>query len=331
MHSSITVKFVDFWKGFNATDNKFIDALKAKRNVYVLPEDSQEKPDLLFYSRCGLGKHYLYDNCVKIYYTGENDYPNFNECDYAISFHDIDLGKRNIRYPLFLLNEYNFGGVKTHQNINSELYNRDFCSIVISNVANCDPFRLKIIDAVDSYKPLAYGGSYRNNSGGKVVDKVTFISKFKFNLALENSLLDGYVTEKIIEPISAHTVPIYFGGNKVKLDFNPESFIHVTDYNNLDSLVRDIARIDNDPQLYLSMLTAPQFLSDRETDYDNRLSEFLNDIADNPKIFRPQYGEIGLYATRYRIVHPLSQRRIYLRLSKLIGKVLQPTYFKQLH
>lgn len=331
MSRSITVKFIDFWKDFDIYNNKFIRALETQRKVYVLPEEAVEKPDLVFYSRCGVGKHYFYDDCIKIYYTGENDYPNFNECDYAISFHDTNnCGKRNLRYPLFLLDQYTLPGEKYRHLPVADLLNRDFCSVVISNASNRDPECLKIIDSVAAYKPLAYGGKLRNNVGGRVNDKLEFISRYKFNLALENSIMDGYVTEKIIDPINARTVPIYFGGDKVREDFNPDSFINVLDFDSKESLINEIRRIDSDPQLYLAMLNAPQRLADKTADYDSRLSEFLNRIADNPRIFRPQYGEIGLYSMRNCIVHPLSQRRIFLRLSRIAGKFLQPAYFARL-
>lgn len=236
MSRSITVKFIDFWKDFDIYNNKFIRALETQRKVYVLPEEAVEKPDLVFYSRCGVGKHYFYDDCIKIYYTGE----------------------KYRHLPV------------------ADLLNRDFCSVVINNASNRDPECLKIIDSVAAYKPLAYGGKFRNNVGGRVNDKLEFISRYKFNLALENSIMDGYVTEKIIDPINARTVPIYFGGDKVREDFNPDSFINVLDFDSKESLINEIRRIDSDPQLYLAMLNAPQRLADKTADYDSRLSEFLN-------------------------------------------------------
>lgn len=38
-----------------------------------------------------------------------------------------------------------------------------------------------------------------NNIGGRVTDKLDFLSNYKFNLAMENVSHDGYCTEKIIE------------------------------------------------------------------------------------------------------------------------------------
>lgn len=326
MSSSLTVKFIDFWPSFDIHNNKFIDALRAKFQVTTLEPDNPSKPDLLFYSRCGIGNHYKYNDCVKIFYTGENDCPNFNECDYSISFHDIDVNGRNLRYPLYAL-EINTDSIpETKSGI--KMASRGFCSLVMSNSSMCDPQRIRIIDAVNNYREIASGGKFRNNIGHRVDDKLDFLSQYKFNLALENSYVEGYVTEKIAEAFLSSSVPIYWGSKTALSDFNPASFINVADYATLDSLVSDIKSIDSDLKLYLSYLTAPSKLADAVTDFDDRLSSFLTRIASNPKIHRTNYGEMGLFRNRYSILHPLSHRRSFLILSKLIGRVIEPRFFK---
>ena len=285
MKESIRIKFIDFWPSFNIYHNKFVDALQTQRTVEVIPPESPQKPDLLFYSRCGKGRHYLYEDCVKIFYTGENDVPNYNECDYSISFHDIDVDGRNIRYPLYALENYPVGA--TSPKIVTEApENREFCSLVMSNSSICDPRRIEIISAVDEYHPVANGGAFRNNVGGRVKDKIQFISRFKVNLALENSQIKGYVTEKIADAFITHTVPIYWGGNASKSDFNPESFINVDDYDSLDNFISDLHRINSDDDRYLKILNAPHHLYENIAALDSRMAAFLNGIADNPKIHR---------------------------------------------
>lgn len=325
MSSSLTVKFIDFWPAFDIYNNKFIDALRAKFQVISLEPDNPAKPDLLFYSRCGLGNHYKYNDCVKIFYTGENDYPNFNECDYSISFHDIDVNGRNLRYPLYALETRTeaIPKIKT----NKDMASREFCSLVMSNSDMCDPRRIQIIEVVNNYREIASGGKFRNNIGHRVDNKLEFLSKYKFNLALENSYVDGYVTEKIADAFISATVPIYWGGKSALSDFNPAAFINAADYSTLDSLVNAIKKIDSNPELYLSYLTAPSKLADTVIDFDDRLSTFLTRIASNPKIHRTNYGEIGLFHNRYSILHPLSHRRSFIILSKLIGRIIEPQYF----
>lgn len=318
MKKSLTVKFVDFWPTFNVLDNKFIDALKANYDVEVLSPENTSTPDILFYSRCGVRNEHLKYDCLKIYFTGENYFPDFNECDYAMSFYDMDCGGRNLRYPLFMLYEID-------QFLNPPLFSdhealsRGFCSVVMKNVVNCDPMRLKIIDAVDSYKPMAYGGPYRNNVGGPVENKIDFISGYKFNLALENSMVDGYVTEKLLEPFAASTVPVYWGSDVSKKDFNPDAFINISDYDSIDSFLKALKRIDSDSTEYLSILRAPNCRHTTPDDFDSRLEEFLNGIADKMKKKRTAYGEMGIYQKRNKVVLPLWDKSYSRKMIKLMS------------
>lgn len=310
----VTIKFVDFWPTWEEENNKFVEAMKARHNVRVIPSDSEEVPDILFYSRCGKGEHLKYD-CLKIYFTGENDFPDFNECDYALSFYDIDFGPRHLRYPLYMLYEYNelSDPVKI---TDSKAVARPFCSLLMRNSTNCDPLRLKIIDIVDDYKPLVYGGSFRNNTGGNVKEKIPFISGYKFNLALENSIVDGYVTEKILEPMVASTVPVYWGSEYVKKDFNPESFINVNDFQDLNSFMNYLKEIDNDDKKYLEILRAPKLIKGVSPDFDTLLVDFLDNIIKTRKRYCCRYGEM-------KILHQNHLRCYSVLKNKYLRKIFE--------
>lgn len=316
----ITVKFVDFWPSLNHDDNVFTRALRAKYSVTVLSDGDKARPDLLFYSAFGI-EHYAYGDCVKIYFTGENDVPDFNECDYAISFHHIDFSGRHLRYPLYMTYEI-ADALNPPQITDEQALNRGFCTLLMRNSKNCSPTRLQIIDAVNSYKPVTFGGPYRNNIGGPVaVDgKIDFIAKFKFNLALENSSVPGYITEKIVEPLAAPTVPVYWGAPDVGLDFNPAAYINVADYDGIDSFIADLKRIDADSSRYLSMLRAPRLNADAGLDFDERLSRFLCGIADSPAVRRVGYTFSGLiYKQNYIRKSALRSRRLVSLLGRIMG------------
>ena len=46
---------------------------------------------------------------------------------------------------------------------------------------------------------------------GRSRKKIDIMKLFKFNIAFENEISDGYVTEKILHSLYANTIPIYFG------------------------------------------------------------------------------------------------------------------------
>lgn len=320
--NDISIKFIGFWPTFDPENNKFTDALRTKRRVSVLPPGSNDKPDILFYTCMGdNATHFCYADSIKIYFTGENDVPDFNECDYAISFYDIDFCGRSLRYPLYNLYETDLlqsPPVPT----DAEALGRDFCSLLMRNSKNCDPMRLKIIDAVDAYHPIAYGGPYRNNTGGPVAEKIPFIARYKFNLALENSLAPGYVTEKLLEPLAAATVPLYWGCDEAAADFNPDAFVNIRDYDSIDSFIGALSRIDHDPEAYLAILRAPNLRGDCGLDFDSRLADFLNRIADNPRKFVVGHGMMRNFNDRNRVCKKLWDNKILNKAARFIDKII---------
>ena len=68
--------------------------------------------------------------------------------------------------------------------------------------------------------------------------KRTVTSQYMFNLAFENSIEDGYVTEKPFDALMAGTVPIYLGDSKhlKRLLPHPKAAIFVDDYSDINGL-----------------------------------------------------------------------------------------------
>lgn len=189
------------------------------------------------------------------------------------------------------------------------------------NYQDCDKTRLDIIDAVNEYKPVAFGGPYRNNIGGPVDEdgKIAFVAKYKFNLALENSSLPGYITEKIVEPFAAPTVPIYWGAPDVDNDFNPESFINVSNYDSISNFIADLKAIDNDPNRYLNILRAPRLNKESGIDFEEQLADFLCNIGSFMAKKRTMYAQQNDIYQRNHIMNRALSRP---RLRNLIGNIL---------
>lgn len=306
----LRLRFENFWPSFDPHANVFVEALSSVAHVHVL-DDAGEQPDLLIYSNRGRPQHYKY-NCVKVYYTGENDVPDFNECDYAISFHPIGFGDRHLRYPLYMMYETDCAAAPRALT-DTQALDRPFCSLVMSNSYNCDPRRLEIFDAVNAYKPVDSGGRWNNNVGGPVADKLEFISGYKFNLALENSAVHGYVTEKLLEPYAASTVPVYFGAPTD--DFAPDSYIAASDYGTIEALVERIREVDSDPAQYLRMLRAPSGIPALVDRHARNLRVFMTNIVSRlPERRVTLYGEGGNYYRRNAVVSPLTRTDAFGRL-----------------
>ncbi|BAW48516.1 fucosyltransferase, partial [Helicobacter pylori] len=269
-------------KEFKASVLYFI--LKQRYKI-ILHSNPNEPSDLVFGSPLGQARKILsYQNTKRVFYTGENEAPNFNLFDYAIGFDELDFNDRYLRMPLYyaylhykamLVNDttspYKLKAdslytlkkpshkfKENHPNLCALINNendplkRGFASFVASN-ANA-PIRNAFYEALSSIEPVAGGGAVKNTLGYKVKNKNEFLSQYKFNLCFENSQGYGYVTEKILDAYFSHTIPIYWGSPSVAKDFNPKSFVNVHDFKNFDEAIDYIRYLHAHQNAYLDML-----------------------------------------------------------------------------
>ncbi len=133
--------------------------------------------------------------------------------------------------------------------------------------------------AKDPYKTLINGGR-----GHAFSDNDRIYQHYKFVIAFENSIADGYVTEKITIPMSANAIPLYWGTPSVNKYFNPDSFLSYDNYESLPAMARAVIELDQDEQRYLAMLQQPFFpgnqlpavIIDIRRNFDRFLDRALN-------------------------------------------------------
>jgi hypothetical protein len=269
---TIKLDFVDFWPGFDKTNNYFYNLLKTRYEIGI-----SSKPDFLIYSV--FGKGYKKYKCTRIFYTGENVRPNFNECDFAFTFDHIENNPRHYRLPLYALYLKNSPKIL----IKGENYKpedllkekTDFCNFVYSNSKATK--RVEFFHKLSKYKLVASGGKILNNVGGRVPDKLEFIRKFKFTIAFENYSYPGYTTEKLIQPMLMGSIPIYWGNPMVAKDFNPMSFINYNDYQDDEAVIERIIELDRNDDLYLKYCNEPYYHNNVVNEYikpENVLKQF---------------------------------------------------------
>lgn len=275
--NNISIGFVDFWPGFNVSDNFFIDILRKKFNVSI----NHGNPDFLF---CSIfGDKSLSFSCTKILFMGENATPDFNMFDYALGFDWISFDDRYFRLPLYRL--YMSDEDRKPHDVNffaAEAQNKTgFCNFLYSNNRCAHCMREQFFDILSKYKKVDSGGNVRNNIGYRVDDKQAWQRAYKFSIAFENSLKFGYSTEKLYDALRAHTVPIYWGNPFVGREFNTKRFINVHDYASLDDVIEQVRELDNNPKLFLEVLSEPWFADGipPKLQDDPALEAFLKNIV----------------------------------------------------
>lgn len=284
----IRLGFSDFWPGFNPEDNFFTRLLRQRYRVQI-----SETPDFLIHS-C-FGKEHLRSTCTRIFYTGENRRADWHSTDWAFTF-DYTDHPRHFRLPLWPLYAPADSLVKPPEFDVEAIVARktQFCAFVVSNplcrVRNSFFRRLSKYKAVDS------GGLVLNTLGHRVQDKQTFLSDYKFTIAFENTSRAGYTTEKLVEPMLAGSIPIYWGDPLVGRDFETGSFLSAHDLQSLDDLVDAVIAVDRDPGRYRQMLSRPWLR-------DNAVP-----VSADPAAILEQFERI--FETP---IHPVGQRRSVAR------------------
>lgn len=110
-------------------------------------------------------------------------------------------------------------------------------------------------DSLRNQPPIDDG---RHSDSGRWGRKRDFLGDYKFTVAFENSSAPGYHTEKILDPMQAGSIPIYWGDPTIARTFNPRSFINAAEFvrppsRSLDTALRRLGRRthrDYRPALY---------------------------------------------------------------------------------
>ena len=260
----------------------FFSSLLATRYDLELDDTS---PDYLIFGDENFGSSnskFSKDDCIKIFYTGENQRPENYDCHYAISF-DHNFNPWHYRLPLFVIYMWSLDKIHNtgHEyfhilNKHSPKQKTGFASFVVSNPNN--KFRNNFFLKLNEIKAVDSGGKLYNNIGKQLqgeMEKIDFLSKRKFNICFEPYSHPGYLTEKILHAFYAETLPIYWGSTTIASDFNPGAFIDVNNFSSMEEAIEYVMHVDSDHALYSEYMEQPKLLDNIPRDY-MMLTNFLN-------------------------------------------------------
>lgn len=231
-------------------------------------------------------------------------------------------------YPFYCLSFFERPTYQVSQLIKSSTHDADaifktktkFCAFMYRYDVD---FRVKLFDDISRYKHVDALGKSRNRNQNVQTDRMTsgFMDSavdkykpYKFVICCENSLVPGYITEKLINGMLANAIPIYYGAPDVALHFNPKSFINISSFSTREEAINFIRRVDQDNELYKSMLREPWF-------FDNTPSKYFD-----PNYLKPAFSSLrrgsSHSVTRHRTYRKQMLTRTNLNRSALVRPVL---------
>ena len=298
---TLKVKQTDFWPGFPYDDNYILQTLRKVYHVVI----TEENPDVLLYS--SYGKNYLKYDCYRIQFISENIRPDFTAADFSFGF-DYSNDIRYYRLPLYFFymlekKEKLLESPSQQKATSIWASKKKFCCMVVSNGLAKE--RIRFFHELSKYKAVDSGGRFLNTVGGPVPDKEAFIKDYRFVIAFENSAYPGYTTEKILEPLLAESIPVYWGNPMIEREFNPKRILVSENGNNFTDVIDQIKLIDQSDQLAIEILQQPVFRDNKlpaslkEENFQNTLLDFVGRMRNTKPVAQ----------TLQKFVHTFKRKR----------------------
>lgn len=261
------ISFLDFWPMFKPESSFFWNLIKTSFSyAQIVPP---EQADVIFYS-CFGDSNKQFVNTKKIFFTGENRRPNFNNCNYSISFDFESYNQRNVRMPLWYIfidwfdtktSDMPFWLVPFNYLNNTNEFTKtsktNFCSAVFSAVK---PNRVEFVEKISSYKSIeGYGKYFNKRLPNWERGKLDVFKHSKFIMCFENTAYPGYFTEKLFHAKLTGGLPLYFSDKTFDRDFNKNCCINLIDYENMDHFIETIKDLDSNNKKYLEIVNEPLF------------------------------------------------------------------------
>ncbi|MEM6795689.1 MAG: glycosyltransferase family 10 [Acidobacteriota bacterium] len=93
--------------------------------------------------------------------------------------------------------------------------------------------------------------SSRREVGPGWKGRTELMARYKFTLAMENSISEDYVTDKFFDPLRVGSVPVFRGSADVKmLAPHPDCYIDAADFDSPADLADYLQRLDEDDEAY---------------------------------------------------------------------------------
>lgn len=158
--------------------------------------------------------------------------------DFVLTFDQrlIDKGENYLYYPHGRCWIHNYEGIENKHKL---------CSIFASDKAMTLGHRLRhmIVDRYKTSDIMHCYGKYANNVLEKKEDG---LNPYYFSVTIENAIVRGYWTEKLLDAFATKTIPIYYGDKfSVNKFFNPEGIIYFDTIEELDDIMQKISGEDN--------------------------------------------------------------------------------------
>jgi len=234
----------------------------------LITTDPSKPPDLVIKSHFGEPKSYT---CPYITWSGESRYVSHKEYPPILEINTILSERSNSLYVPYLVIDGSFKD-RIIQRPKTNTKKIWCCSFAYSNRVSERERLFRSMRSVER-TCYAFGSSCFTHDNPFVLTRddresnASRFNQFAFNVAMENIVAPGYITEKIGNAFKSGSVPIYWGAPEITEFFNPAAFVNVSDYTSPEACGAAAVQIWCDPQKMQPYLDAPITLNSKVDDY----------------------------------------------------------------
>ena len=111
---------------------------------------------------------------------------------------------------------------------------------------------------------------------------IDYYADYKFVLSVENAMVKGYSTEKLINPLIANSIPIYWGDAEIFKYVNKKRVIYILDFKTDEELIEYIRYVDTNDAVYNSIISESIYIDPDLTldKMESNLNENIKSILD---------------------------------------------------
>lgn len=219
---------------------------------------------------------------IKLFHTGECTSKNainkmwreysdncVNDVDLSMAFTRLDENKNKnyVRLPIWILSHFGYflndnltkdDIAKKVKEINDIKYKKiKFASLIASH--DKTHIRKEIHNEVMKISDIFCPGKFLHNDDTLKTnfnnDKIEYLKDFKFNICPENTISDGYITEKLFDAFISGCIPIYSGDKLIEPDIvNKNAILFWNRGENNKEIIKDISILNKSDKFYESFL-----------------------------------------------------------------------------
>ena len=273
-------KFIKyFFDDINLTFLETSDDISTDGIIYDIQHNGETPSKkcniMLCVENCNFWKHYAHHNKYKNYNNKNINIYLYNHID-KIEQTDKYIAIPQIYIQINYFQKF-YNTIKPSISIN--FHKKKFCLIAttINNTFKSEIYKMLLsIGKCDSIKGFPH---LINKSCYHSQELLNLFQQYKFVFVCENSILEGYITEKIFNCYFSRTIPIYYGSNKITYYFNENTFININPDKLEKTKEKILATVMFDQKKYDEYISQniinPQYNNEN---YKKRLNNFIQSL-----------------------------------------------------